>query len=176
MQSQRFPIGEFKAGDMVSEQDRARYAVEISRLVPNLRALVHNYTVEQIESSYRLGGWTVKQVIHHMADNDTNAYIRMKRALTEEEPQAHSYREELWAELNDYHDTPIETSLVLLEALHQRLINVIQGMEPADFQKRLHTNALGWISIDTAIQRFIWHNRHHTAHIRLVQESQEGDM
>ncbi|MNP71499.1 putative metal-dependent hydrolase YfiT [compost metagenome] len=95
-----------------------------------------------------------------------NAYIRLKRALTEEEPQATSYREDLWGELNDYKETPISISISLLESIHYRLIKILEGLKPEDYNRRFSTQVLGLISVDTALQRFIWHNNHHTAQIK----------
>lgn len=148
------------------DKDRRDYVLEIRNLMPTLRGIIKTYNSEQLLTPYRLGGWTVQQVIHHMADNDMNAYIRLKRALTEDEPMAASYREDLWAELNDYKVTPIEVSITLLEAIHNRLIHVINGLKPADFSRKFSTQVLGFISIDTAIQRFIWHNKHHIKQIQ----------
>ena len=104
----------------------------------------------------------------HGRYNDMNAYLRLKRALTEEEPLSNSYREELWAELGDYMETPIETSILLLESLHSRLYILLIRMKPVEFTRTLRTQALGVITIDTALQRFVWHNRHHIAQIQTL--------
>ncbi|KEQ25873.1 YfiT family bacillithiol transferase [Paenibacillus tyrfis] len=166
----RYPIGQFNSVPTTSDEERKNYTKEIGDTVPSLRKIVGDFNKDQLQTPYRSGGWTVQQVIHHMADNDINAYLRLKRALTEEEPMASSYRPNLWAELSDYKDTPIEISLVLLEALHHRLIHVIHGLKPADFDRRFNTEVLGWITVDVAIQRFIWHNNHHTSHIQSLAQ------
>ncbi|KPV61251.1 metal-dependent hydrolase [Paenibacillus sp. A3] len=166
----RYPIGPFNPVTNTSEEERKNYTKEIADIVPSLRKIVKDFNEDQLQTPYRSGGWTVQQVVHHMADNDINAYLRFKRALTEDEPMASSYRPNLWAELTDYKDTPIEISLMLLEALHHRLINTIHGLKPADFDRRFNTEVLGWITVDVAIQRFIWHNKHHTAHIQSLAQ------
>ncbi|MDO3676922.1 YfiT family bacillithiol transferase [Paenibacillus ehimensis] len=166
----RYPIGQFTPRAVTSEEERNNYTKEIGELVPSLRKIVRDLNEDQLQTPYRSGGWTVRQVVHHMADNDINAYLRLKRGLTEEEPMASSYRPNVWAELNDYKETPIEISLVLLESLHHRLIHVIYGLKPADYNRRFNTEVLGWITVDVAIQRLIWHNKHHTSHIQSLAE------
>ncbi|MFB6362679.1 YfiT family bacillithiol transferase [Paenibacillus elgii] len=165
-----YPIGQFVPRAVSSEEERKSYTKEIADIVPSLRKIVKDFNHDQFQTPYRSGGWTVQQVVHHMADNDINASLRLKRALTEEEPMASSYHPNLWAELTDYKDTPIEISLMLLEALHYRLIHVIHGLKPTDFDRRFNTEVLGWITVDVAIQRFIWHNRHHTSHIQSLAQ------
>lgn len=162
----RYPIGTFKPKKMISEVDRANYSIEIANIVPTLQEVIKNLDNSQLQTPYRNNGWTVQQIIHHMADNDMNAFIRLKRALTEEQPQASSYREDLWAELNDYKETPVFVSFALLESIHFRLIKVLEGLKSHDFERRFSTKVLGLITVDTALQRFIWHNKHHTAQIQ----------
>lgn len=169
-EQERYPIGHFKPLDNISPAARANYSMEIARLVPTLQDMLRHLNVEELRMPYRKNGWTVQQVVHHLADNDMNALIRLKRALTEEEPQASSYREDLWAELNDYRDTPVQISVNLLESVHYRLMKVLDGLVPSDFEKRLSTEVLGMITVDIALQRFIWHNKHHAAQIRSVIE------
>lgn len=161
----RFPLGSFIPIEHPSHEDRARIRAQISGLASMLRSMIQRLNHEQLDTPYRQEGWTIRQIIHHLADNDMNAYLRLKRALTEEEPMASSYREDLWAEQQDYKQLPIENSLTLLELLHQRLSILIQHLEPHQYMRTLQTQALGVITIDTALQRFVWHNRHHMAQI-----------
>lgn len=104
-----------------------------------------------------------------------NAFIRLKRALTEDEPVASSYREDLWAELGDYEHVPIEVSIQLLESLHRRMYVLLQHLDAGDFDRRFTTQALGSITIDVAVQRFVWHNRHHIAQIRNFIQRKGGN-
>ncbi|GIQ71410.1 putative metal-dependent hydrolase [Xylanibacillus composti] len=162
----RYPIGVFTPQERITEETRNNYIVEIAGIVPTLQETVKILNGEQIHVPYRTNGWTVQQVIHHMADNDMNAFIRLKRALTETEPQATSYREDLWAVLNDYRETPVIISITLLEAIHFRLCRLLEGMNAEDFEKKFRTNVLGLITADVAVQRFIWHNKHHIVQIQ----------
>lgn len=161
----RFPIGRFEPIPAPSSEERQSFIIQIPDITITLRHTVTNLTLDQLQTPYRPEGWTIQQVVHHMADNDMNAYLRFKRALTEDEPLAHSYREDLWAELNDYKDVPIETSILLLESLHSRFLSVLNGMNRDEYQRKLKTQLLGSITLDIALQRFVWHNRHHIAQI-----------
>jgi hypothetical protein len=168
MESRRYPIGHYAEEPEPTVLSRSQHIQDILNLVPNLRNTIQQLDAGWENTTYRPGGWTVKQIIHHLADNDMNAYLRFKRALTENNPQASSYREDLWGELHDYKELPIEHSLLLLELLHYRFHVLLKGMQPADFQRSLVTGALGSIHLDTALQRFIWHHRHHLAQIHLL--------
>lgn len=166
----RFPIGHFQPNLSATSQDRRALVQQIAELSCSLRELVVDLTSEQLKVPYRQGGWCIQQIVHHMADNDMNASLRLKRALTEEQPIASSYREDLFAELSDYSDSPIELSIALLEALHQRLVIVLRSLSEEQFQRTLQTGLLGVITIDTAIQRLVWHNQHHLAQIASLIE------
>jgi hypothetical protein len=166
----RYPIGHFVPISNLSVEERNKFIKQISEISQSLRNILKDLNYDQLQTPYRLGGWTSQQVVHHLADNDMNAYIRLKRALTEDEPLSDSYREDLWAELSDYKDVPIETSLSLLEALHSRLIILLYGLNPDDFHRRLKTQVLGVITVDIALQRFVWHNRHHISQINSLKE------
>ncbi|MBP3961987.1 YfiT family bacillithiol transferase [Paenibacillus lignilyticus] len=161
----RFPIGPFQAAPIATHEERAALIKEIPNIAKALRKLVRSLGSEQLDIPYREDGWSARQIVHHLADNDMNAYLRFKRALTEEEPLGATYREDLWAELHDYREVPIEDALDLLELLHRRFMTLLQGLKPEQFSRKLRTLALGSITLDTALQRFVWHNRHHAAQI-----------
>src|SRR5688572_20031617 len=118
----RFPIGKFEWKQSLSDDERRRSIEEIAQTPAKFRAAVEQLTPKQLDTPYRDGGWTVRQVIHHLADSHLNSYVRFKLALTEEQPAIKGYDEKLWAELPDTRDTPVETSLTLLQALHQRWV------------------------------------------------------
>ena len=164
MEDLRYPIGPFEAVENPSPEQRSLWVEDILDIPAALRLEVQHLTPVQLETPYRPGGWTVRQVVHHMADNDMNAFIRFKKALTEDKPLAGTYRESAWAELGDYAD-PVEASLVLVEALHSRYAALLRTLHPSDFQRTFTSPAYGEMSLDTALQRFVWHGRHHTAHI-----------
>ncbi len=161
----RFPIGQFELITNISFEDRVNYINQIPEIIETLRNIVKNLKPDQLDIPYCQDGWTIKQIVHHLADNDMNAYLRFKRALTEDKPMSSSYREDLWAELSDYRDVPFETSLLLIEALHSRFLILLNSLKPDDFRRELRTQVLGSITLDTALQRFIWHNRHHISQI-----------
>ncbi|MNN09328.1 putative metal-dependent hydrolase YfiT [compost metagenome] len=161
----RYPIGQFDPALIFFEEDRDKFINQILLIIPKLRNLISHLTIDQLQTPYRDGGWSIQQIIHHMADNDMNAYLRFKRALTEIEPAASSYREDLWGDLHDYFETDIEISLLLLESLHKRFYILLHKLDSGQFSRTLRTQALGLINLDTALQRFIWHNHHHISQI-----------
>jgi len=164
LDSLRYPIGQFNATPNPTPEDRIKWIQDIAEIPLILRLTVQDLTEEQLHIPYRPGGWTVSQVVHHMADNDMNAYIRFKRALTEDNPTAGSYREDLWAELSDYR-TPIEPSLVLIDSIHSRFVALLRSLHLSDFQKTFTSPSHGEMSLDVATQRYAWHGRHHIAQI-----------
>ncbi|MZQ87076.1 putative metal-dependent hydrolase [Paenibacillus sp. 5J-6] len=169
----RYPIGRFEGIPNSTADQRAGWMEEIKQCSRKLRFHVQNLTLEQLHTPYRSGGWTVQQVIHHMADNDMNAYIRFKRALTEDQPAASTYKEDLWADLSDYQETPIEISMAILESLHARFAILLDSLTPLDFERTFTSPTHGLMSLDIALQRFAWHNRHHIEQITSVKERLE---
>ncbi|UVI33076.1 YfiT family bacillithiol transferase [Paenibacillus spongiae] len=169
MEQYRYPIGRFEPFPAPTPEDRNRLMEDIADAASRLRAAVQHLTMEQLQTPYRSGGWTIQQVIHHMADNDMNAYIRFKRALTEESPTATSYREDIWAEMRDYRE-PVELSITLLDVLHSRLVALLRSLAPEDFRKTFTSPTHGIMSLDLAMQRYAWHGRHHTAQIVSLKE------
>lgn len=170
MDNIRYPLGQFVLKSHLSEEERNQIIQQISGVSLTLTDTLKGLTEDQLQTPYRPGGWTVQQVVHHMADNDMNAYLRLKRALTEVEPLSDTYREDLWAELSDYKDVPIETSISLMGLLHSRLTILLRGLQADDFARTLRTQVLGSITIEIALQRFVWHNSHHIAQIQSLKE------
>lgn len=169
-QQLRYPIGPFEPIAALDSEERERFIAHIPEIVRTLRAITQPLTLDQLQTPYRPGGWTLQQVVHHMADNDMNAYLRFKRGLTEDEPEASSYLQDDWAALHDYASVPVDTSLALLEALHARFHTLLRGLQPNEFKRTLRTQALGRLTLDTALQRFVWHDRHHIAQIQSLVE------
>ena len=170
MNDYRYPIGQFEPIQQSTSEQRNRWIEDILQIPKILQLTVQDLNQEQLHTPYRPGGWTVQQVVHHMADNDMNAFLRFKKALTEENPTASSYREDLWAELSDYHNAPIETSLVLLESLHSRFAILLRSLQPSDYQRTFTSLTHGEMTLDVAAQRFSWHGRHHIAQITSLKE------
>lgn len=169
----RYPIGRFTAVQKTAEEQRKELIQSIAEMPSNLRQAVGGLELKQLNTPYRPGGWTVQQVVHHLADNDMNAYIRFKRGLTEDQPTVGTYRENLWAELDDYRDTPIETSISLVEYLRKRFVTLLRKMHPSEFQRSFSSPTFGDMTLDVALQRFSWHGRHHIAQINRLRERME---
>ncbi|QGQ96493.1 putative metal-dependent hydrolase [Paenibacillus psychroresistens] len=170
MEQLRYPIGRFQHQQQPTQEQLNQWIIEISEMPRVLRLVVQNLTLEQLQTPYRLGGWTIQQVVHHIEDNDMNAFIRFKRALTEDNPISGSYHENLWAELSDYLIAPIEPSLILLEALHSRFVILLNSLHASDFQKTFTSPTHGNMTLEVATHRYAWHNRHHIAQITSLIE------
>ncbi|KRE83049.1 metal-dependent hydrolase [Paenibacillus sp. Soil766] len=169
MEHLRYPIGRFERIEHPTQSDRNKWVTDVAETADRLRSTVLNFNQEQRLTPYRPDGWTVQQVVHHMADNDMNAFLRFKRALTEDSPVASSYREDLWAELSDY-QLPLEASIQLLESIHIRFVAVLRSLDPSDYKKTFTSSVLGVLSLEVALQRFVWHDRHHIAQIATLKE------
>jgi hypothetical protein len=135
-----------------------------------MREAVAGLNDEQFDTPYREGGWTVRQVVHHVPDSHMNAYVRFKLALTEDTPLIKTYEEAAWAKLADARDTPIEVSLSLLDALHVRFDKVLRAMSDEDFQRKLQHPEWGDLDLATMASLYEWHGRHHVAHIAGLRE------
>jgi hypothetical protein len=163
----RYPIGKFVwiAGDTTAEQ-RSGWITEIAELPVKFRGVVQSLTEAQLDTPYRPGGWTVRQVVHHVPDSHLNAYIRFKLALTEDNPTIKPYEEALWAELPDTKATLIGVSLVMLEALHRRWVNLLRSMNEEQWSRTyFHPDQQKSLRLDGVLAMYAWHGKHHTAHI-----------
>ena len=161
----RYPIGKFQRPGAVSQAERDRYLNDIEEAPRRLRAAVAGLTAEQMDTRYREGGWTVRQVAHHLPDSHLNAYARMKLALTEDTPTIKPYDEARWAELSDSRTTPVETSLAMMEALHERWGHLLRGMRESDFGRTVMHPEMGALTVDDLLALYAWHGRHHVAQI-----------
>ncbi len=161
----RYPIGRFEAPTTFSEADRKQRIADIEQLAGKLRAAVKGLSDEQLDTPYREGGWTVRQVVHHLADSHMNAYVRWKLTLTENTPTVKPYDEAAWAKLEDS-KLPVDISLNVLEGLHTRLVAVIRAMRPEQWSREFfhpeHNKKMG---LDPLLAMYSWHSRHHLAHI-----------
>ena len=146
-------------------QDRLAFVGQIAETPANLRAAIGGLSDEQLDTPYRPGGWTVRQVVHHVPDSHLNSYTRFRLALTEDEPTIKPYNETRWAELSDSKTTPAETSLALMDGLHERWINLMRGMSAADFARKMKHPERGTMTLDETLGMYAWHGRHHVAHI-----------
>ena len=161
----RFPIGRFTRPASYTDASRAAAIAAIAATPANLRLATNGLTEEQLDTPYRPGGWTVRQVVHHVADSHMNAYCRTRLALTEENPTIKPYDEAKWAELADAKSAPVETSLALLDGIHSRWGTLLDSLTPADFARTMMHPENGPMTIDVLLSLYSWHGAHHTAHI-----------
>ena len=162
----RYPVGKFnRPAAALTAEERRSLIDQIAATPARMREAVAGLDESQLDTPYRDGGWTVRQVVHHVPDSHMNAYTRVKLALTEEQPTIKPYDEAAWAKLNDVRDTPIETSLLLLETLHQRWDTILRAMTDADFERTLLHPDMGVMTLDALIAMYAWHGRHHVGHI-----------
>lgn len=165
----RYPIGKAERPDHLTDEQRRACIAAIAEAPAKLRAAVAGLNQQQLDTPYRPGGWTVRQVVHHLPDSHMNAYVRFKLALTENEPTIKPYHEADWANLPDA-KAPIEPSLALLDSLHQRWVTLLGGLGPADWPKKFNHPESGLSSLDRSLAIYSWHGRHHVAHITALRE------
>jgi uncharacterized damage-inducible protein DinB len=171
----RFPIGPFKLEGAPTGEVIRRAVDEIAEAPAKLRAAVEGLSPEQLDTPYRPGGWTVRQVVHHVPDSHLNSYCRFKLALTEDEPTIKPYHEDRWAELEDSRTAPIEVSLAMLESLHARWVVLLKSLAPADFARTFRHPDLGRVTLAKNVCLYAWHGRHHAAHITSLRERMGWD-
>jgi hypothetical protein len=165
----RFPTGRFQRPASLDADARARAIETIAGTPARLREAVRGLTEEQLDTPYRPGGWTVRQVIHHVPDSHVNAYVRFKLALTEDTPTIKPYDESRWAELADSKVVPIATSLTFLDVVHERWIAILHAMSASDFDRMLTHPESGRQSLDQMLALYAWHGPHHVAHVTALR-------
>jgi hypothetical protein len=165
----RFPIGRFRLPASSTAAEQAEH-IETLRLLPErLKAAVASLNDSRLDTPYRDGGWTARQVVHHVADSHANSYVRFKLALTEDWPTVKPYDEAAWAELSDSR-LPVDLSLTLIAALHARWVVLLESLTGADFAKGYIHPAGGRQNLAQVLASYAWHSRHHTAHIANLRE------
>jgi len=160
----RYPIGR-SSGEDVTGDNRNRILLEVAELPGRLRDAVEGLSDKQLDTPYRPEGWTVRQVVHHLADSHLHSYIRTRFALTLEEPTIMAYDENEWALLKDARSGPVEPSLLLLEGLHARWSQLLDSMTEADWSRKFFHPERGVVTLSANIPVYAWHGRHHTAHV-----------
>jgi len=166
--NQRYPVGPApRSTDPLDDGARCALIGVLERAPAALRALVEGLIDRQLETPYRIGGWTIRQVVHHLPDSHMNAYVRMKLAVTESSPTIKPYDEASWAELPEARTAPVTISLDLLEALHRRWIAFLTALTDADFRRTFTHPDWGLLTVDQALEMYAWHCRHHIAHVEI---------
>jgi hypothetical protein len=166
----QYPIGKFQWGGVITDEQREQLIAQIEQLPAQLRQAMAGLTAGQVDTPYRPEGWTVRQVVHHLADSHMNVYIRFRLALTEDEPTIKPFAQERWANLDDARTAPTELSLSLLESLHRRWVLLLRSLRAADFARTFRHPELGAVTLDKYLGMAAWHGRHHIAHITCLRE------
>jgi uncharacterized damage-inducible protein DinB len=161
----RFPIGPLCVDTPITEAHRRSYLAQMKEAPDLLRAAVQGLAESQLDTPYRADGWTVRQVVHHLADANLNWYTRTKFAITEDQPTIKPFNETAWAGLADACEAPIEASLMLIDGLQTRWLQFFESLGPNDWPRVFQHPERGPLTLDVALGMMAWHNRHHTAHI-----------
>jgi hypothetical protein len=164
----RYPTGRFSLDSDVTPEKRAAWVAVIGSFPAELRAALDAIPADRIDTPYRDGGWTGRQVVHHLADSHINAYVRFRLALTEEGPVVKPYEESVWAELPDARTEPPAVSVAILEGIHRRLHVLLASRQPGDFARPAQHPQHGTITVDWLLQMYAWHGRHHLGHLAMI--------
>lgn len=163
----RYPIGRFQMPESTTAEERTRLIATIEQSPAMLRDVMRGVRPDQLDIAYRDGGWTIRQVVHHIPESHMNAYIRFKLALTEDEPVIKPYDEAAWALVRDTFDTPVEVSISLLDFLHQRWVVLMRGLSETEWQRRfVHPEFQSKQKLEQTLALYAWHSEHHIAHIK----------
>ena len=166
----RYPIGKFAYQPTTSPSQRSAQIIAIEKTPTSLRGALHDLSDPQLDTAYRPGGWTVRQLVHHIADSHINSYVRFRLALTEDAPPIKSYDEAKWAELDDARTMPVDVSLALLDSLHRRWVHLLRSMSDDDFKRELVHSENGPMTLERMLALYAWHGDHHVAHITRLRE------
>jgi hypothetical protein len=161
----RYPVGKYEPPKEVTPALRQQAINEIAETPARLHSAVKGLNDAQLDTPYREGGWTVRQVVHHVPDSHVNSYVRFRLALTEDQPPIKPYNEAAWAELADAKSAPVEVSLALMESLHDRWVRLLRSMTAEQFGRSLMHPEHGVRTLDWMLFLYAWHGRHHVAHI-----------
>ena len=166
----RYPVGEFRFPESVSAQELAVFLEQIAETPARMRTAIAGLSDSQLDTPYRSGGWTVRQLAHHVPDSHINSYTRFRLALTENDPMIKPYEEARWAELSDARTMPVEPSLLLLESLHARWVPLLRSLSDMDWKRTFRHPELGPVRLEQNAALYAWHGRHHVAHITSLRE------
>ena len=167
----QYPIGRYSKPDTLTPELMQEW-IKVLQVLPSwMDACIENLDENQLHVPYREGGWTIQQVVHHVADSHMNAYIRIKLALTEDNPTVKPYDEKAWAELADTGLVPVNISVTLLHTIHRRMVVLLQNMQPGDWERTYyHPEHKRNFPLWEVVALYAWHSRHHTEHIRQLRE------
>ena len=166
----RYPIGKFNSPPEVNAEMRQEFIRTIETLPAKLREVVNNLSEEQLDTPYRPDGWTVRQLVHHIADSHVNSFCRFKFGLSEDTPTIKNYDENAWAEMADSREAPIDLSLNIIDGIHARWTRLLNSMTQADFQRKINHPERGEMTLNSLLALYDWHSKHHTAHVAKLRE------
>lgn len=168
----RYPIGSFEKPDKITGEMISRYITELSRFPEHLRSEVEKLSEDQLDTVYRPGGWTIRQVVHHCVDSHMNSLVRLKLTLTEDNPTIKPYFEDRWAELTDSKSMPVEPALKMLEGIHERWTFLLAGLTDEQWKRSfIHPEHGRAVRLDQNTALYVWHCRHHLNHITTLKKS-----
>lgn len=167
----RYPVGKTPSPESADAAKIPSYIASLAALPENLRSAIDGLDDAQLDTPYREGGWTVRQLVHHIADSHMNAYCRTRLALTEDWPVIKPYDEKLWAELADARTVPAEVSLEILAPLHRRWVALLESLSTADWKRGYQHPERGRATLLQVLALYEWHSRHHVAHITELRKS-----
>lgn len=171
----RYPIGPPEIPPSLTPEDRRTLTAQLAAQPEMLRDSIAGLSEEQLDTPYRPDGWTVRQVVHHLADANLNWYVRTKLALTEEQPTIKPFAESPWADLPDARSAPVETSLALMDGMHKRWAQFLGSLTAADWARQFNHPERGLLNLDHTLAVLVWHGRHHTAHITELRKRMKWD-
>jgi uncharacterized damage-inducible protein DinB len=166
----RYPIGKFRYDCPSNEDEKRAFLDDIAQTPENLRTAVKGLSDSRLDTPYRPGGWTVRQVVHHLPDSHLNSYVRFKLALTEDDPTIKPYAEDRWAELADTKTTPVAVSLTLLDSLHDRWVRLLRSLTSDDWKRTFRHPELGSMTLEKTLALYAWHGKHHVTQITNLRE------
>jgi uncharacterized damage-inducible protein DinB len=166
----RYPIGNFNPAKEVTPELRKKFIQTIEELPVIFREAIENLTDEQLDTPYRPEGWTVRQLVHHVADSHMNSFCRFKLGMTEETPTIKPYEEALWAEMEDSKNAPVDLSLNVIDGVHARWTMLLKSMSDTDFERQINHPERGTMSLNSLLALYDWHSKHHTAHVTRLRE------
>jgi hypothetical protein len=166
----RFPMGKFDSTQEVNSEMRSGFIQTIEVLPYKFRQAVKGLNNEQIDTPYRPEGWTVRQLVHHIADSHINSFCRFKLGLSEDTPTIKPYDEASWAEMADSKNAPIDLSLNMIDGVHARWALLLKSMSDADFDRNINHPERGSMSLNSMLSLYDWHSKHHTAHVTKLRE------
>jgi uncharacterized damage-inducible protein DinB len=169
----KYPVGKFALDKDVTAEKRAAWIAELAALPLALRRAVQGLSPEQLDTPYREGGWSTRQVVHHLADSHVNTLVRLKLCLTAREPTITAYDQDAWAATADVLTVEPHVSLGILEGVHARIVVLLKSLAPADFKRAFRHPERGLMDVDHTLQLYAWHGRHHLAQVAALRRRQD---